>query len=42
MCTTVATMTTAPNFIYRVYQNYWSDLEVEYIHKYDEETYKYR
>ena len=27
--------------IYRVYQNYWSGLEVDYIHKYGEETYKY-
>jgi len=27
--------------IYGVYQNDWSGLEVGYIHKYDEETYKY-
>jgi hypothetical protein len=26
--------------ICRVYQNYWSGLEVDYIHKYGEETYK--
>jgi len=26
---------------YRVYQNDWSGLEVDYIHKYGEETYKY-
>jgi len=41
MCTTAATMTTAPNSIYRVYQNDCSSLEVDYIHKYGEETYKY-
>jgi hypothetical protein len=27
--------------IYRAYQNDWSGLEVDYIHKYGEETYKY-
>jgi hypothetical protein len=27
--------------IYRVYQNEWSGLEVDYIYKYGEETYKY-
>jgi len=27
--------------IYRVYQNDWSVLEVDYIHKYGEKTYKY-
>jgi len=26
---------------YRMYQNDWSRLEVDYIHKYGEETYKY-
>jgi hypothetical protein len=26
---------------YRVYQNDWSGLEVGYIHKYGEQTYKY-
>jgi hypothetical protein len=26
--------------MYRVYQNDWSSLEVDYIHKYGEETYK--
>jgi hypothetical protein len=26
---------------YRVFQNDWSGLEVDYIHKYGEETYKY-
>ena len=26
---------------YRVYQNDWRGLEVDYIHKYGEETYKY-
>jgi len=29
-------------FTVRVYQNDWSGLEVDYIHKYGEETYKYR
>jgi len=28
-------------FLYRVYQNDWSALEVHYIHKYGEQTYKY-
>jgi len=28
--------------IYRVYQNGWSGLEVDYIYKYGEETYKYK
>jgi len=27
--------------LYRVYQNDWSGLEVDYIHKYGEETYEY-
>ena len=27
--------------LYRVYQNDWSGLEVDYIYKYGEETYKY-
>ena len=27
--------------LYRVYQYDWSRLEVDYIHKYGEETYKY-
>jgi len=27
--------------LYRVYQNNWSGLEVDYIHRYGEETYKY-
>jgi len=27
--------------IYRVYQNAWSSLEVDYIHKYGEQNYKY-
>ena len=27
--------------LYRVYQNDWSGLEVDYIHKFGEETYKY-
>jgi len=27
--------------IHRVYQNDWSGLEVDYIHRYGEETYKY-
>ena len=27
--------------LYRVYQNNWSGLVVDYIHKYGEETYKY-
>ena len=27
--------------IYRVYQNDWSGLEVDYIHKYGEQTNKY-
>jgi hypothetical protein len=27
--------------IYRVYQNDWGGLEVDYIHKYGEQTYKY-
>jgi len=26
---------------YRVYQNYWSGFEVDYIHKYGEQNYKY-
>jgi len=26
---------------YRVYQNDWSGLEVDYFHKYGENTYKY-
>jgi len=26
---------------YRVYQNVWSSLEVDYIHKYGEQNYKY-
>jgi len=26
---------------YRVYQNDWSDFEVDYIHKYGEQNYKY-
>jgi hypothetical protein len=26
--------------LYRVYQNDWSGLKVDYIHKYGEETYK--
>ena len=26
---------------YRVYQNNWSGLEVDYIHKYGEQNYKY-
>ena len=26
---------------YRVYQNDWGGVEVDYIHKYGEETYKY-
>ena len=30
-----------PVVIYRVYQNDWSGLEADYIHKYGEETYKY-
>jgi len=29
------------NYIYRVYQNDWSGLEVDYIHTYGEKTYKY-
>jgi hypothetical protein len=29
------------NRVYRVYQNDWSGLEVDYIYKYGEETYKY-
>ena len=27
--------------IYRVYQNDWSRFEVDYIHKYGEQNYKY-
>jgi len=27
--------------IYRVYQNDWSGFEVDYIHKYGEQNYKY-
>ena len=27
--------------MYRVYQNDWSSLEVDYIHKYGEQNYKY-
>ena len=27
--------------IYRVYQNVWSGLEFDYIHKYGEQNYKY-
>jgi hypothetical protein len=27
--------------LYRVYQNDWCGLEVDYIHKYGEDTYKY-
>jgi len=27
--------------IYRVYQNDWSGFEVDYIHKYGEQKYKY-
>jgi len=27
--------------IYRVYKNDWSGFEVDYIHKYGEENYKY-
>jgi len=26
---------------YKVYQNDWSGFEVDYIHKYDEQNYKY-
>jgi hypothetical protein len=29
------------NTLYRVYQNDWSSMKVDYIHKYGEETYKY-
>jgi len=28
--------------LYRVYQNDWSGFEVDYIHKYGEQNYKYR
>ena len=28
-------------YIYRVYQNDWSGFEVDYIHKYGEQNYKY-
>jgi hypothetical protein len=31
----------AANRLYRLYQNDWSGLEVDYIHKFGEETYKY-
>jgi hypothetical protein len=27
--------------LYRVYQNDWSGFEVDYIHKYGEQNYKY-
>ena len=27
--------------IYRVYQNDWSGFEIDYIHKYGEQNYKY-
>jgi hypothetical protein len=27
--------------VYRVYQNDWSGFEVDYIHKYGEQNYKY-
>jgi len=30
-----------PNQKYRVYQNDWSGFEVDYIHKYGEQDYKY-
>jgi len=29
------------HLIYRVYQNDWSGFEVDYIHKYGEQNYKY-
>jgi len=28
-------------YVYRVYQNDWSGFEVDYIHKYGEQNYKY-
>ena len=28
-------------YIYRVYQNDWRGFEVDYIHKYGEQNYKY-
>jgi len=34
-------LTAANNQIYRVYQNDWSCFEVDYIHKYGEQNYKY-
>jgi hypothetical protein len=29
-------------YIYRVYQNDWSGLEVDYIHRYGEQNYKFQ
>jgi len=37
----ISKSTERQTYKYRVYQNDWSRLEVDYIHKYGEETYKY-
>ena len=38
----IVIITHTTQHIYRVYQNDWSGFEVDYIHKYGEQNYKYQ